>query len=318
MKNRKILAMTTEIHYTTFDSRNLTFPHEPKLKSIPGNDSQKYLSDEMMYIVQETDGTRNQIQTNIRLPRSTWRVFKNVDNNGKVSYSAVTNLDVNIPEQKQVLQILNGVHQASAVRLATNPNYADLFGPDDNTPDLKYQFALRDTTIKGLVRYRRDKATKQIVPGSKPSLWAKMKPGSTVLVSLSGQPLNDWDKLANTTLDIDGPLICCTGIYKGSVRSEQCQLVSGLVVSKIDRVNVDKEKEMAKKFREEHPELYEKNMKSLEDIADSASSSQSSSSTPMQLVTQPAPIPGLIPAVGMDTLAAFTAGLSPMSLPSRQ
>lgn len=337
--------LVCQIDYTLFDANNVRFPQQPVEKNIP-NSEQKYMSDEIVYCYATRHGKEEHGPLSVRFPRTTWRIFKNVDstNAEKVSYSAVANVDEHDPHQKQVKAVLDGIQQMAAARLAQHPLYNDLFGPEDDTNDKRWNFAMRDSTLKHLARQQRDKA-KKIIPGRKPSIWVKLRPGSTVLVSINGQPMNDWEKLVNSTVEIEAPLICFSSIFKGSGRSIQCHMVSGLVLRKIEKVNIDTEKLLALEFREKNPELYEKYQASFSDpFASGASSSEgasgsgtasgasgtasgasgsTSSPTKTTLVTPP-PIPGTsmptaavsMPAYG--NAADFSAGLTTANLPTRQ
>lgn len=327
-----------QVEYTQFDPNKITFPQQPVEKNIPGTD-QKYLSDEIAYKYMGKHGYEECGQLALRFPRGTYRVFKNVDSKDptKITYSAVANIDEHDPQQKVVKAVLDGIQITAAARLAQHPLYNDVFGEEDDTPDKKWQFAQRDSTLKHMARQQRDKA-KKIIPGRKPSFWVKLRPGSTFLVGIDGRTIHDWEKLVDSTIEIEAPLICFSSIFKGIVRCIQCHMVSGLVLRKIEKVNVDHEKNLAAEFRKNNPELYEKYQKSFDDFqsegqegggsssgsASASGSASGSGSTPTKtaLVTPP-PLPGTgmsVPAMALPAFgnaAEFSANLAMASLPAR-
>lgn len=326
------LEIPKEIHFSQLETGRLCYPTEPTENTVPGSTTTKYTMDTMMYVV-DTHLGRIPIPVNVRFPKIKARIVEIADQKtGTSSFSAVMNLEPQNPDHLKLFAILKAIHSLTLQRVTTHQSYFDLFPMNTRAPEnveARQRVCEIQPPIKELAKVQIDKNTKMEKVGQPPSLFLKFKNGKTTLLhGFTGSPLN-WKKMSGSVVEIDEPLICFSGLYRGSSPSCQCYLATGQVVAKIDKVNTDYEKKkIEERLKTVDKELIEKMTAALADFegGESSGTSPQDAAQPGGQVQYVAPgnlpgmgQPGVQPQYGqpLDQFAMFNNGVQQNNLPAR-
>src|SRR5581483_1086474 len=232
------------VPYHEFKPENL-FALSVESKKSAHTDPTKQISYMSMPLLYNYGTPENKIVKDLHMELaeaySTGGIYEKEDDRGKSSFSLLLKFSSARPETKTFLTHHKIFYTAVAQTIFAQKGPLKCFEMDKDRPA---------TTFKDLVQYRRDKVSGEVIPGSDPQMYVKVKPWSAVFVGLDGKPI-PWRVLQNVNMT-GIPLVHYESIYAGGngKASLQAKLVS-MVVTKVEpRGNANLQQGTVKKYAE--------------------------------------------------------------------
>lgn len=171
--------------------------------------------------------------------------------NGRLDHAIPVRFDLNDPEQKRFIDVMNSVHKSCAYILGTMKGAVNLRFFDPNNPDGLFSNPV----------YRPyDKVSNQFIEGRAPSMFLKLfsrgKPGmeeQTLFTGVDGNTI-PWALMQGVEMKFI-PLIHIKRIYVGSKASLQMEVQSAIVTSIRARNSAPKQLATLQRLQQEKPAL---------------------------------------------------------------